>query len=93
MSAGPATHVLFLVPSANHAVQGEAALLRASIECRLIPVPRHLSSQCGVCLSVGRADRRPAEQELRAAGTVIDEIHEVGMTPRATRQASVPDEG
>lgn len=79
MSPGRPTHTLFLVPSANHAVQGERALLRAGIDCRLVPVPRHLSSQCGVCLRVRREDRREAEEELRKAGTVTESTHDVWM--------------
>jgi len=90
VNAGLPTHVLFLVPSANHAVQGEVALLRAGIECRLIPVPRHVSSQCGVCLSVRGADRRPAEEQLRAAGTVIEGIYDVDMPPRHARRGVDP---
>jgi len=77
VSTGPPTHTLFLVPSANHAVQGEAALLRERIRCRLIPVPRSLSSQCGVCLSVRLADRSAAATVLCAAGTVTEGVHDV----------------
>ncbi len=78
---GP-THTLFLVPSANHAVQGERALQGAGIACRLIPVPRALSSQCGVCLRVVRQDRRRAEAVLAAAGTEVEGVHDVRMTER-----------
>mgnify|MGYP002354721288 CR=1 FL=1 len=84
--------MLFLVPSANHAVQGEAALVRAGIACRLIPAPRHVSSQCGVCLSVWRADWRRAEEALRAAGTAIEEICEVEMPSGTPSRASAPGE-
>ncbi len=79
MSAASPTHTLFLVPSANHAVQGERALLRAGLGCRLIPVPRDLSSQCGVCLRVRFADRGRTEEALTAAGTVVEAIHDVLM--------------
>ncbi len=79
MSALPPTHTLFLVPSANHAVQGEQALLQAGVACRLIPVPRQLSSQCGVCLRVDRGDRCRASEVLAAAGTVIEGTHDMRM--------------
>lgn len=76
------THTLFLVPSANHAVQGERALQRAAVACRLIPVPRTLSSQCGVCLRVARQDRRRAEEVLAAVDTEVEGVHDVHMTDR-----------
>jgi hypothetical protein len=80
---------LFLVPSANHAVKGEEALLRNGTPCRLIPVPRHLSSQCGVCLEVDQTERTRAEEVLRAAGTVIDGTHDVQMPPSRVTGARI----
>lgn len=79
MSPMSPTHTLFLVPSANHAVQGERALQSKGIVCRLIPVPRDLSSQCGVCLRVHVEDRDEAEEALTEAGTVVEGIHDVLM--------------
>lgn len=79
MSELPPTHTLFLVPSANHAVQGEQALLRARIECRLLPVPRQVSSQCGVCLRVDWAERHRAGEVLGVAGTVVEGTHDIRM--------------
>ncbi len=85
MSASAATNTLFLVPSADHAIQGEQALLQAGIGCRLIPVPRQISSQCGVCLSVRWADRSRAEEVLQAAGTVIEGTYDVSLPPARGR--------
>ncbi|MBU2053358.1 MAG: DUF3343 domain-containing protein [Proteobacteria bacterium] len=39
-----------LVESFGHALQAEKMLGAAGIPCRLVPVPRHISSDCGVCL-------------------------------------------
>lgn len=79
MNAPRSTHTLLLVPSANHAVQGERALLAGGVACRLLPVPRYLSSQCGVCLSVAAADRHRAEAVLAAASTRIEAVHDVDL--------------
>lgn len=81
MNRGGLPVTLFLVPSANHAIQGERALLGAGIPCRLIPVPRTLSSQCGVCLEVDRTDRAAAERILTSAGTKLDGTHDVTAPP------------
>ena len=71
-----ASHTLFLVPSANHAMAGEQALKDAGVPCRLIPVPRSLSSQCGVCLRVAAAHRERALAALEEAGTTLEGIHD-----------------
>jgi hypothetical protein len=39
-----------LFRSVHHALRAEKLLKTADIPCKLIPVPRHLSSDCGVCL-------------------------------------------
>jgi hypothetical protein len=62
MSAKPETAVLF--HTSSHAIRAEKILKQAGINCRLTPVPRHLSSDCGVCIRVGRGD-------CEAAGTVL----------------------
>jgi hypothetical protein len=62
---------LFLVPSASWAVRGERVLTRAGIRCRLIPVPRSISSECGVCLRVESDLCERAAQALAAAEVQI----------------------
>ena len=81
MTTAAPTHSLFLLPSASHATKGEVALLRAGVPCRLIPVPRTLSSQCGVCLRVDIGDRERATEVLAAAGLQISGIHNLMMRP------------
>ena len=81
MSPAAPTHTLFLVPSASHAVKGESALNRAGIPCALIPVPRTLSSQCGVCLRVSLGERGRAEEAIASAGVKISAIHDLKMRP------------
>ena len=73
-----AVHTIFLVPSASHATKGETALLRAGVACALIPVPRTLGSQCGVCLRVELDARAAAGAVLAAAGVRVDAIHNIG---------------
>ncbi len=48
---------VILVHATSHALRGEKLIKQAGISCRLIPVPRRLSSDCGVCLRVKQADR------------------------------------
>ena len=70
-------YTLFLVVSASHAIKGEKALAKAGIPCNLIPVPRAISSQCGVCLRVALADREQAERVLAEAGVPLAGSHDL----------------
>ena len=42
-------HVI-LFDSVHHALRSEKILKEAGISHKLIPVPRHISSDCGICL-------------------------------------------
>jgi len=67
--------VLFYTSS--HAIRAEQLLQRENIECKLIPVPRHLSSDCGVCAQINRADREAVRRLLAESRVEIQEIHEI----------------
>jgi len=49
-------YVVILVYSTTHALQIEKLLREHGVECKLIPVPRHLSSDCGICVRIWHAD-------------------------------------
>jgi len=69
---GPWEVVLF--QSVHHALRAEKLLKAADIPCKLIPVPRDLSSDCGVCLRFDPSFRSRIEKVL--TGQVeIDAIH------------------
>jgi len=48
--------MVILVDSTSHALRIEQILLRSEIKCKMIPVPRHLSSDCGVCVRIDAED-------------------------------------
>jgi hypothetical protein len=64
MSAKEAWEVV-LFQSVSQAIRAEKLLLGAGIPCKLIPVPRHLSSDCGVCLRFEPACRPRVEAALK----------------------------
>jgi hypothetical protein len=70
-------YTVLLVYSTSHALRAEKVLARAGIDCKLIPVPRELSSDCGVCVRVGREERLRAEQVLEDAELEIEGVHNV----------------
>ena len=71
------TYAVILVYSTNHALRAEQVLQQAGIRCKLIPVPRHLSSDCGVCIRVGRGDREGALGALQQAALETEAVHDL----------------
>jgi hypothetical protein len=63
VNGGPREVVLF--QSVHHALRAEKLLKEAGIPCKLIPIPRNLSSDCGVCLRFDSPLRPRVEEALR----------------------------
>jgi putative Se/S carrier protein len=61
----------------SHALRAEHLLNQAGIKCKLIPVPRHLSSNCGVCVRIERTDIEKAREVLQKGSLDVDGIHDV----------------
>ena len=55
----------------------EAILEGAGVACRLISVPRHLSSDCGVCVRISREDAQAAHLLIEQAGIMIEGLYQV----------------
>ncbi len=70
-------HTVVLVYSTSHALRAEKVLAEAGIPCKLIPVPRQLSSDCGVCIRVQTDDRGATRRVLDEAGLETEGIHDV----------------
>ena len=68
-------HAVILVYSTSYAIRAEKILHQAGISSKLIPVPRHLSSNCGVCLRIERTDVEKAHHALETAKVEIEAIH------------------
>ena len=70
-------YTVILVYSTSHALRAEKVLTKAGIPCKLIPVPRHLSSDCGVCIRIQRANQEAALQALEVAHVEVEGVHEI----------------
>lgn len=66
MSTTPNCVLLF--PSIHDVVRAERAFQRAGLWCDMVPVPRQLSSECGMALEVRAADLAAVEERRRADG-------------------------
>lgn len=60
-------YTVILVYSTSHALKIEKAFRQTGIASKLIPVPRHLSSDCGVCVRISQYDRKRAETLVHSA--------------------------
>jgi len=47
---------VLLVYSTSHALRIEKDLKIREVSCKLVPVPRHLSSDCGICVRFRAVD-------------------------------------
>ncbi len=65
-------HVLFY--STHQALWAEQILVAAQIPAKTVPVPRHLSSDCGYCVRLDAAQAARAETLLREAGVELDRV-------------------
>ncbi|MBN1180362.1 MAG: DUF3343 domain-containing protein [Anaerolineae bacterium] len=76
------TYVVILVYSTSHAIRAEKVLNEAHVDCKLIPVPRHISSDCGVCVRVSQADQDAALQALEAARVEVERVQQEAISKR-----------
>lgn len=60
----PDRQAVVLFSSVSHALMAEKLLKQAGLPGKLIPVPRHLGSDCGVCLRFEAASRSRVESIL-----------------------------
>jgi hypothetical protein len=72
-----AEYSVILVYSTSHAIGLEKLLTGLGIHSRLIPVPRHLSSDCGVCIRIERSQTPAARRAIAEAGFEIEGLYEI----------------
>lgn len=66
------SYILFF--TSNHAFRAEKLLLAETLACKLVPVPRQFSSECGVCLRISPDTCAEAERLLRSKQIEIDGV-------------------
>jgi hypothetical protein len=66
---------VLLFPSIHFALRAEKLLKGKISSVKLIPVPRHLSSDCGVCLRIPWGAREEIVGMLKEAGVKVEGIH------------------
>ena len=70
-------HAVIVVHSTSHAMKISKHLKKRGLEWKLIPVPRHISSDCGVCVRILRTDADAARQVVDDLAMDIAGIEEI----------------
>ena len=70
-------YAVILVYSTSHVIRAEKTLQQAGLSCKLIPVPRHLSSDCGVCVRIMQIDQAAALQALEAVRVEMEGVYQI----------------
>lgn len=67
---------VILVDSASYAIRIEKMLAGCNLSCKLIPVPRHISSDCGVCVQILRENKDRINEMLKENQIRIQSIED-----------------
>jgi len=70
-------YAVILVHSTGHALKIEKLLKAAGIPCKLTPPPRHLSSDCGVCVRIAAERTAEAGALVQASQIEIQGIFDI----------------
>ncbi len=76
---------VFTFPSLHHALRAEKLCLEAGLRARLIPLPREISSDCGVVLALPWEARAAGEEVLAGAGVPVAGLHSLRRSGRQAR--------
>lgn len=68
-------YAVILVYTTNYALRAEKVLVEAGIPSKLVPVPRHLSSDCGVCVRIDQEDMERAREMLEESKVVFECVY------------------
>jgi hypothetical protein len=66
---------IILFPSIHFAFRAEKLTKEEGIAYKLVPVPRHLSSDCGVCLRIPWEKKEEVLGILTQSGVKVDGAH------------------
>jgi hypothetical protein len=68
----PDTFHIILFDSVSSALLAEKILKKKGLPFKIIPVPRHISSDCGVCIRFSSPDRNRIESALTGKVEIQD---------------------
>jgi len=63
--------------STSVAIRTESLAQKVNLKVKLIPVPRHLSSDCGICLQFNNEDQQSIKEILAEKKIEYEDIYEI----------------
>ncbi|MDR1728824.1 MAG: DUF3343 domain-containing protein [Acidobacteriota bacterium] len=84
MDGAPDAYGVILFHTNSAALKAEKALLRERVKIKLIPVPRQLSSDCGVAIRFDWGEEGRLRELLGRGGVPFDSIHPLPATDKPT---------
>jgi hypothetical protein len=63
--------------STSAAIRAESLTKKVNLKIKLIPVPRHLSSDCGICLRCNNEDKSKIEKILQDGKVEYENIYKI----------------
>ena len=66
---------ILLFPSVHYVLRAEKVIKQKGIPIKVVPVPRHLSSDCGVCIQFPWEEREKIMGCLEEGGVTVEGIH------------------
>lgn len=75
MSRVPSHGMILIFRGTHQVMSAEKRLKGGGVAMRLIPVPRHLTSDCGLAIRIPFAERERAREVLRASRLLPVSVH------------------
>ena len=70
-------YTVLLVYSSSYAIKANLILTKEGISSKMLPIPRHISSSCGVCLRISTGDKSRVLEVLKDKGLPLDGVFEI----------------
>ncbi|MBN1883098.1 MAG: DUF3343 domain-containing protein [Deltaproteobacteria bacterium] len=68
------TYAVIITHSTSHAIRAEKILLAAGLSAKMIPVPRHISSDCGTAVRIPAKQAEESKRLMDEIGAPYDRV-------------------
>jgi len=69
-------HLYMIFKSMTHVLAAERASRKQGVPCRMVPIPRNLSTDCGMCISLKTEHKDVFLEAIREKGLEPERIEE-----------------